>query len=130
MSNLQVYLNEWDLLTEDEKEYVSNGCGPKFGRLARLVPDFDGLYNPACNLHDWIYWCGGTQAVRKLADKRLKVDMEHINSLLPWWKRALFSWAPRVYYLAVRLAGNVTYYRASYRRSIYDLRGEMKDATI
>lgn len=130
MSNLQAYLDEYELLTTNELDYIANGCGPKFGFLAQLVPDFCGIYTPACNLHDWIYWSGGQLSIRKLGDKKLKADMEKINSGLPWYKRWALSWAPRVYYSIVSLIGKSAYHEADHRRTIKDLKREMEDANF
>jgi hypothetical protein len=128
--SLVEYVDEWELLTPEEKAYVSNGCGPKFAALADWVPDFCGLYTPACDLHDWIYWCGGPMEIRHLADDKLRVDMENINAALPWWKRWSMSWAPRVYYWAVSYLGESSFYEASKRRTRLDLQREMRDAGV
>jgi hypothetical protein len=119
------------MLTPDEKAYVTNGCGPRFGSMGELVPDFCGLYTEACNLHDWLYWSGGPSAIRKLADIQLRHDMERINNCLPWYKRLALSWAPRVYYWWTRSKlGKLAYYRAPYRRTRQDLKKEMRDANL
>jgi hypothetical protein len=128
--SLQPYLDEYELLTPEERYYVLNGCGPKLGKFGELVPDFCGLYTPACDIHDWIYWCGGPKAIRKIADKKLKKDIERVNHRLPWYKRISLSWTPRVYYLAVRWFGESSFYRAPYRRTREDLQREMRDATL
>ena len=131
MSSLQAYLDEWDLLTPEEKAYVANGCGPKFGNIAKLVSRFCELYAPACDVHDWLYWSGGPLAIKKLADKKLKEDVKGINSRLPWYKRYALSFMPSLFYWLVRTSlGDISFYRASYRRDRYDLRKEMANATI
>jgi hypothetical protein len=127
---LSVYLEEWNLLTDEEKDYVANGCGPKFAALADWIPDFGGLYTPACNLHDWIYWSGGPWAIRHDADWKLYEDMKAINATLPWWKRWSLAWAPRVYYWAVSYLGESSYYSEGSRRTRQDLQREMRDASI
>jgi hypothetical protein len=130
MSSLQEYLDEYELLTPNELLYVANGCGPKFGFLDRFVPDFCGLYTPACNLHDWLYWSGGPKAIKELADRKFRRDLKKTNSSLSWRKRLFLLWVPSVYYWGVKTLGKVAYYRASYRRTREDLRKEMRDATI
>lgn len=128
--SLQPYLDEYNLLTPEEKEHVLNGCGPKFGFMGALVPDFCGEYTEACNLHDWLYWSGGPKSIRKMADKRLKKDMKKANHHMPWYKRWSLSWAPGVYYWVVRKVGEPAYYRAQYRRTREDLQREMRDASV
>lgn len=130
MSRLREYLDEYELLTPAEKAYILNGCGPKFASLDKAVPDFCGLYTPACDIHDWIYWSGGAKSIRKLADKKMKTDMEKINSGLPWYKRTLLSWTPRVYYSIVRWIGHRAFHTARHRRTRRDLQKEMRDANL
>jgi hypothetical protein len=130
MNSLAPYIEEFHLLTPQQLNYVVNGCGPKFGKAGLIVPDFGGLYSDACLLHDWIYWSGGSQHIRLLADKRLKDDMKSANNSLSWWKRWLLAWAPQVYYSAVRLLGDSTFYEAPERRTRLDLEMEMKDAEV
>lgn len=130
MSELVPYINEYHLLTPAEKAYVANGCGPKFGALHAVVPDFGGLYTPACNLHDWIYWSGGPLAIRAVADFKMKEDMERINNGLSWWKRWSLSWAPLLYYRIISWFGESHYHRAMYRRTRADLRREMTNASL
>ena len=47
-----------------------NGCGPA-GILNSIVPDeYDGIdLNPACNIHDFMYFHGETEQDRDLADR-------------------------------------------------------------
>lgn len=130
MSELQPYLDDWDLLTEDEKDHVANGCGPKFGFLGAVVPDFGCTYTPACNIHDWIYWSGGPTKNRMLADEKFRRDLETINNSMSWWRRWVLSWVPRVYYVIVRRLGGFAWYSAPQRRTIADLRREMEDASV
>ena len=130
MSSLAEYLSEYDLLTPEEKAYVSNGCGPKLGRLGTLTVSICDLYTSACDLHDWIYWSGGPIAIKDLADLKFKRDLGTINSGLSWWRRFTLCWVPDAYYSIVRWLGGPAYYRASYRRTRYDLQREMRDASL
>jgi len=130
MNSLAPYINEYWLLTPKEKAYVANGCGPKFGALHIMIPDFNGLYTPACNLHDWIYWCGGPLAMRDIADLKMKEDMEITNNQFSWWKKWSLSWAPPTYYRLIRWFGKHVWYRAMYRRTIVDLRKEIRNASL
>ena len=129
-SPLTPYIEEYDLLTPEELEYITNGCGPKFGSLYRLVPDFCGLYTPACDFHDWIYWSGGPPEIRYEGDKKMKRDMAHENSKLSRWKRWALLWTPRVYYSVVRRVGEVAFHKAVKRRTRADLRREMSHGGI
>lgn len=130
MSRLQPYLDEWELLSQEEKDFVANGCGPKFGFLGAVVPDFGNTYTPACNLHDWIYWSGGPLANRIYADAKFRRDLETINSSMSWWKRWVLSWVPRVYYVMVRRLGELAWHRSPYRRTRVDLQREMRNASL
>lgn len=130
MSKLIPYLEEWELLTNKERAYITNGCGPKFGFLGAIVPDFGNLYTGPCNLHDWIYWSGGSEEMRIYADEQFKKDLTIVNNQLPWWKRWVLSWVPRVYYIMVRRLGSLAWHKASRRRTRHDLRREMRNATL
>lgn len=130
MNKLQPYLDDWEMLTLEEKAYVANGCGPKFGIFGGVVPDFGSTYTPACNIHDWIYWSGGPVDVRLDADVKFRKDLEEINLKMSWWRRWLLSWVPRVYYLIVRRFGDLSWHKSSSRRTREDLQREMRDANI
>lgn len=131
MSSLQEYLDEWDLLTPEEKAYVSNGCGPKFGNLFKIVPDFCGLYTPACNIHDWLYWSGGPMAMKKKMDRKIKEDLKELNRPLTWYKRYALSWVPSTAYWFLSWdLSKISYHRALERRTRHDLRREMRNATV
>jgi endogenous inhibitor of DNA gyrase (YacG/DUF329 family) len=51
-------------LTEDQKERICNGCGPKAGWVP--VPEF--FCHASCDKHDFSYWIGGTEEDRHKAD--------------------------------------------------------------
>lgn len=130
MSSLLEYLNEYELLTNREKAYVANGCGPKFGPIGFVVPDFGGLYTSACNLHDWIYWSGGPAHIRLLADRKMRQQMNVINNGLSWWKRWGLYAIPTLYYNVIRSFGKAHFHYALFRKTRHDLEKEMRYASL
>lgn len=130
MNKLQPYFDEWELLTAEEKTFVANGCGPKFGILGAIVPDFGDIFTPACNLHDWVYWSGGPVENRIYADEKFRQDLDAVVNSMSWWKRWLLSWVPKVYYVMVRRLGNFAWHEAPLRRTRIDLQREMRNASI
>ena len=63
-------------LTKEQKLNICNGCGSKGGFVK--VPNF--LFLASCNHHDFLYWIGGSETDRKIADdkfyKYMKKDVK------------------------------------------------------
>ena len=59
----------WDLTPAARSEIV-NGCGPA-GWKGKYVPDhlLGVSIKEVCNIHDWMYWTGKTEADREEADR-------------------------------------------------------------
>jgi len=53
----------------DEIARVVNGCGPG-GWKIKIIPDFIFSHDvkPACDIHDWCYYLGGTASDRAFYD--------------------------------------------------------------
>ena len=62
------------MASEKEKKEICNGCGAKKGLN---VPDtFYGLdISLACNIHDWMYQYGKTEADRLFADAMFRLNL-------------------------------------------------------
>ena len=58
-------------LTESQKAFICNGCGPKGGWVP--VPDF--LFHASCDHHDFNYWLGCTEQDRRKADHEFLTEM-------------------------------------------------------
>lgn len=91
---------------QDERERVSNGCGPQ-SALFDVVPDnLLGLYiGCACDVHDWMYEKGGAPSDRDMADLVFYWNMVRMinkaGGLLQLPRLILAKW----YYHAVRRFG-------------------------
>ncbi len=68
----------WNL-SPSEREEICNGCGTK-GLGGWFVPDtLWGLsIKEACNIHDYMYWAGRTEANREEADRVFLNNMMRI----------------------------------------------------
>jgi hypothetical protein len=101
MNNRKLHFTD---LSEYDKKYICNGCGPK--KCKHKFPDY--IFTTACNFHDFRYWRGGNELDRINADLYLLLDM--INAIL--FTRNLgiiqgiyyFIWAT-VYYLSCLIGG-------------------------
>lgn len=88
--------------TEEERHRVCNGCGSKgFGWL---IPDwFLGInFEPACNIHDWMYSESKTELDKSEADIVFLNNMMRLVDAaggLFRWARVQRAWT---YYHAVR----------------------------
>jgi len=60
---------------------ILNGCGPssKFGIVEWLIPEF--IFTPACYVHDFEYWVGGTSEDRYEANSRFLRSMLNISRM-------------------------------------------------
>ena len=96
-------------LTPEQKDKICNGCGVK--GLFIKVPDF--LFKASCDHHDYLYYCGYSEADRKKADdsfyKFMRVDIKNAKIYL---KPFYHIWA-FFYYLAVRTFGKKYFYYAN-----------------
>lgn len=119
----------YDELTDAERAWMVNGCGPGTGFWQRMVPEM--VWHEACNRHDFHYWLGFREQDRYLADRRfLRNMLEAANKAAGtgWWsgfRRAYYkAWAWR-YYWAVRLLGGPTFTRRERYATRDDLEREM-----
>lgn len=91
-----------------EKAKICNGCGPG-GVLAWLIPDTVwGLdITEACNIHDYMYVMGKTEADRNEADRVFRNNMirlvDHAEG--NWLIRKLRLYRVRTYYFQVSQYG-------------------------
>ena len=83
-------------LTDEQKEFICNGCGPKGGLIK--PPDF--LFRASCNHHDFNYWLGCNRFQRKKADLQFYREM-----LKDAQKNFYYKFWARAYYRAVRIFG-------------------------
>lgn len=109
---------EFKDLTLEERKLVCNGCGGKGGWFD--PPEY--RFHASCNLHDFKYWVGCTDADRKKADEEFYAAMledakRGKNAFRRWWLRR----AAQRYYWAVRWFGGKYFHKAMRRRGRVDL---------
>ena len=90
-------------------DYKPNGCGPS-GWKGDLVPDTLGGIDisEACNIHDYMYYVGGTEEDKELADRYFLINMLTIIHRDDTWytnESIAIKWATN-YYVAVVQCGN------------------------
>jgi hypothetical protein len=90
------------------KAQICNGCGPS-GWKAGIIPDtvWGLCISEACNIHDWMYFVGRTEADRLQADV---LFLENLNALIEektkWGiMKFLRKMRAKTYYTAVRKFG-------------------------
>ena len=96
---------EYTDICEEKIELLFNGCGTKKFKLN--VPEF--VFHESCLKHDFYYWRGGKEKDRVKADKEFYKDMKMDLKFSPWYKRPFYRIVAWVYYIAVRLAGRLSF---------------------
>lgn len=99
-------------ITEEQKEKICNGCGPKGGIVP--VPDF--FMHASCDHHDFNYWIGCTIKDRWKADRQFYAEMRKDAGWNPI-KQAIAL----TYYLAVAAGGAAFFHYADKQRDENDL---------
>ena len=99
-------------LTESQKAFICNGCGPKGGWVP--VPDF--LFHASCDHHDFNYWLGCTEQDRRKADHEFLTEMLKDAGEDPAMQTIAIT-----YWMAVRLFGSVCFHYAERERDENDL---------
>lgn len=93
--------------TAEVRAQVCNGCGPG-GWKFDIIPD--NLYGlditEACNIHDWDYTVGETEADKKVADERLLCNLITICKSGSWVLRPFRIRAAKGYYESVSHFGH------------------------
>ena len=77
-TTLKLYapLTYWEA-SEEERAKICNGCGAKDG--LSVPSSFYGLcIKEACNIHDWMYQHGTTQADKLFADAMFRLNLTMI----------------------------------------------------
>ena len=102
--------------TEDVLLAVCNGCGTS-GWKGKLVPDTVYGLNiaAACQIHDWDYVTGSTQADKVNADNNFLGNMQIIVNTHGGFFKYLRHIRVYGYYLAVKLFGNTAYWNGKDR---------------
>ena len=113
-------------LTQEQKDFICNGCGGKGSRVP--VPNF--LFKASCNQHDFYYWRGCTEEDRAFSDEEfyrfMKIDVEEQSDGLAQYLIA-HMWA-YIYYKAVGTSGKGYFSYNDRMKTIEDLELEMKEA--
>jgi len=111
-------------LTEEQKEYICNGCGSK-GAFVK-VPNF--MFLASCNHHDFLYYTGASEEDRKLADKSFyKWMREDIKvSGKRWYIKTYYKMWAFTYYKAVRVFGKKHFSYREKPMTLKQLQEEMK----
>jgi hypothetical protein len=98
-------------LDPSEKAYICNGAGPK--GYEYMVPDtMYGLsITEAADIHDYMYYIGGDEYDRRIADDVFLINMQAIVELKTKWKwlKKLLLRRVRIYYLAVTRLGHSSF---------------------
>lgn len=102
----------WDILPTVRRKIV-NGCGPA-GWKGKYVPDhllFLSITD-ACDIHDFMYWAGHTEADREEADRVFKNNMLRIIEAKSsnWLTRKIRRMLAHLYYSAVRDNGSIYFW--------------------
>lgn len=102
-------LTYWEA-SEEERAKICNGCGAKDG--LSVPSSFYGLcIKEACNIHDWMYQHGTTQADKLFADAMFRLNLTMIidtNSNI--FMAMLRQGRAAKYYIAVAKWGNKAYW--------------------
>jgi len=103
-------------LTDEERDIICNGCGPKGFPIP--VPNF--LFKASCDHHDFNYWLGCKRV------HRLKADLQFYREMLKdaAGRRFYVFWAT-IYFWAVRLFGWCCFHWASKQRDSFDVADRM-----
>jgi hypothetical protein len=90
-------------LDELKRKGIINGCGAKNSIIK--VPNF--IFKASCNQHDFYYWRGNTEELRKYADDTFyELMKEDIKEVKGFFKKAHYHIWAYTYYKAVRLEGH------------------------
>jgi hypothetical protein len=104
----------------DVRAQVANGCGPG-GWLGELVPEtiWGVPVSAACDIHDWMYVMGKTQADKEEADDVFRNNLLRLISAAggPWWLRWLRQQRVLVYYEAVQHFGGPLFWQSKNPKS-------------
>lgn len=86
---------------------MSKGCGCQSGVLKWLKPPYAEKFKLPCIIHDDAYDIGGTERVRKSADKLLFMRIvEIVSREYPSpWRFVWFTLIALLYYISVRIFG-------------------------
>jgi len=106
ISELDVYGFSYDTLTDEQKDFflthIWNGVGSD--HYPFLNPH-DLIFKEASIYHDFYYWRGGSERLRKLADKDFLHRCHVAIRKLPMKRRLFYYIAAYVYYFALTMFG-------------------------
>ncbi len=109
IKELETYGISFDNLTKEQqnffKEHIWNGVG---SRHFFLNPH-DLKFKEASIYHDFYYWRGGPEELRKLADKDFFHRCHSAISKLPRKRRAFYYIAAYVYYFSLKIFGKAAW---------------------
>ncbi len=97
--------------TLTERATICNGCGTA-GWKGKLVPDsMWGLnISKACNIHDWMYHFGKTEAERCEADRAFFNNLLRIINAEGGWLASLRRYRATTYYNSVHNYGGPAFW--------------------
>lgn len=112
MNNQKLFAPEtyWSA-TPEERKTICNGCGTA-GWKGKLVPDtMWGLdISKACNIHDWMYHYGKTEAERCEADRVFLNNLIRIINTEGGWLASLRRYRATTYYNSVHNYGGPAFW--------------------
>lgn len=131
MRKLYAPLTYWEA-TPEERAKVCNGCGAKDG--IKVPGTFYGLcIKEACNIHDWMYSKGKTQADKLFADAMFRLNLTLIidsleNCVIDKLLSALRHLRAGKYYMAVAKWGNTAFWVDKERNDLLNItfKGEFR----
>lgn len=108
---------QYKQLTDEQKQFICNGCGGKGGIIN--PPEF--LFNASCHHHDFLYYRGHTEQHRKEADDKFYELMKEDIKLASWYLKPHYHLWAYTYYKSVRLIGKKFFNYADKQKDMNDL---------
>lgn len=95
----------YDNLTKEQKEFFLRHIWNGVGSNHFFINPHDLIFKEASIYHDFYYWRGGTDLIRKMADKDFFHRCHSKIRELPKRRRPFYYAAAYVYYYTLKLLG-------------------------
>jgi len=92
--------------------YKTNWCWPQKAikiLWREIKPPHRIFFKASCDKHDELYWKGGKEIDREMADRLFLYYMVEDVKRLPIYKRPYYYIWAKIYYFAVRLGGKSSF---------------------
>lgn len=104
-------------LSKEEKQRICNGCGGRGGTFNFLIPQKH--FQEACNIHDYMYATGYTEADKRKADATILYNLDTIvknmSGVKKWWYKKL----AKTFYKAVHDFGDYYFWKNKKFKELY-----------